>query len=233
MAAQFKQDFGVDLVLDKSRIQYGGPICYQGDANSNVLRVHLYENKVPYSGGGTVSGTCIRLKDGATVPLTGTISGNTVTVTLIKNCFIAPGAPINIFIALTSGSTTTTVLGAVYEVVPTETDTVVDPSSEITITVADLVDDIEDARATIPASYTALMSYIAPFYADLTFPITAYQQLCWYDSVLYVNKVDIQSSESWTSSHWEAVDISGELARCLADNEVATVSETQTYLGIM
>ena len=231
MAAQFKQDFRVDLTLDKSRIQYGGPICYQGDANSNVLRVHLYDNGEAYSDGGSVAGTCVRLKDGKTVPLTGTISGNTVTLTLIKNCFVAPGAPIHVFANVTSGSTTTTVLGAVYEVVPTETDVVVDPDDEIEITVVELVNDIATARASLPATYTALMSYIAPFYADLTFPITAYQQLCWYNSKLYVNTVDINSSEAWTASHWEEVDISGELAKRLSSDDVATVAETKSYLG--
>jgi hypothetical protein len=233
MAAQFKEDFYVDLVRDKSRQRYGGPILYQGDAKSLVLRIHLYEDGVDYSGGGTVSGTAIRTKDGATVPLTGgSISGNTVTMSLIANCFIAPGAPLNVFVTLSSGSVTTTILCVIYDVLATTTSNVVDPSSEITITVADLVDEIAEARATVPASYTALMSYIAPFYTDLTFPISAYQQLCWYDSVLYVNKVDISASESWTASHWEEVDISGELARRLATDEVATVAETRTYLGL-
>lgn len=150
MAAQWKSNFSIDLAEEKGRLRYGGAICYQGDSNSNVITIHLYENKVAYSGGGTVSGTCIRLKDGVTVPLTtGSISGNTITITLIANCFYAPGAPINVFVALTSGSTTTTVLSVAYDVMATTTNNVIDPSGEIALYVADLIEDIDEAKTVL------------------------------------------------------------------------------------
>lgn len=230
MAAQFISEFTQDL-HGKLFLRHGGQITFEGDSQSIVITLHLTDNGAAYSGGGTVSGTAIRTKDGATVPLTGSISGGTVTVTLIANCFYAPGAPINVYIKLTSGSVTTTVLAVVYDVLETSTSNVVDPSSEISLEVADLIDDIATARATIPVSYSSFMSFIAPFYDDLTFPISAYRQLCWYDSVLYINKIDINASESWTSSHWEVVDISGQLAECLHADEVATVAQTKSYLG--
>lgn len=208
--AQFIKVFNQDLRQDM-RIRYGGPILYTGDSQANVLTVNLFDNGTPYSGGGTVSGTAIR-NNGTTVPLTGgRLDGNVVSMPLIANCYSVPG-PLSIFVNLTTSGVTATILSVVYQVVETESDSVIDPSGEITISVNTLLNTIETAKATVPAVADTLMAAIAPTYDELTYPISAGLQHCWYEGVLYVNLVDIASQETWTASHWQAVDLSGEIA---------------------
>lgn len=216
MAAQFVKEFYQDL-HSPIYLRHGGQILFGGDSKSTILTIHLTDNGEEYTGGGVVTGTAIRTKDGGTVPLTGSISGGTVTVTLISNCFYQPGAPINVFVKLSSSDIETTILGVVYDVITTSTSNTIDPSGEITINVNTLITEINEAIATIPPEYDDMMGSIAPAYTDLTFPIDAYKQLCWYDGLLYINNVDITTGENWTPAHWTATDVSGEFAD-LCDN---------------
>lgn len=209
--AQFTAEFWQDL-RKPMRDRYGGAVLYTGNAQANVLTVHLTENGEPYTGGGTISGTAIRANS-TTVPLTdGSISADgTITVTLIPNCYLVAGY-LHVYINVTTGSTVTTVLSVIYSVNATSVGTPIDPSGEITLDVNTLVNRINTATATIPASYETLMYSVAPAYTDLDFPIDAGLQLCWYDGQLYVNNVDIAAAESWTPAHWDACDVSGQLA---------------------
>ncbi|MBQ1779323.1 MAG: hypothetical protein IIZ93_14305, partial [Acidaminococcaceae bacterium] len=72
---------------------------------------------------------------------------------------------------------------AVYSVELFETDTVVDPSSRITISVGELVSDIEAAVASIPADYSDLLAAIAPTFSTST--AYASGSYVWYSGHLY------------------------------------------------
>ena len=180
MAAQFTKNFVQDL-QQGIKIRQCGTIVFNGDNESNVITVEVYNGQEPYSGGGSVVGAVI-CPDGATVALTGSLSGNVATVTLTGDCFAIPGQ-IGVGVQVINGDVKTTVLKAIYNVELLETDTVVYPGSRITISVGDLVQEIKDALATIPADLTNLKAAEAPdFSTSVTYTSGQY---VWYDGKLY------------------------------------------------
>ena len=219
--AQFEKHFVQDLTQD-IKIRQCGTIVFKGDNLSNVITVDLYNGTEPYSGGGSVSCSVI-CPDGATVPITnGSISGNTVTVTLTGECFALPGQ-IGVGVQVVSGDIRTTILKAIYNVELLETDTIVDPDSRITASVGQLVSDIENAVAQIPASDMAsLMAGIAPtFSASTNYPTGAY---VYYNGTLY-RFTSAHAAGSWTGN--PPTDASA-VAIC---DDVATISNaTKEYI---
>lgn len=206
--AQFEKHFVQDLTQD-IKIRQCGTIVFNGDNLSNVITVDLYNGTEPYSGGGSVSCSVI-CPDGATVPITnGSISGNTVTVTLTGDCFAIPGQ-IGVGVQVVSGDIRTTILKAIYNVELLETDTIVDPGSKITASVGQLVSDIENAVAQIPASDMAsLMAGIAPtFSASTNYTAGAY---VYYNGTLY-RFTTAHAAGSWTGTDATAVVLGNDVA---------------------
>ena len=205
--AQFEKHFVQDLTQD-IKIRQCGTIVFNGDNLSNIITVDLYNGTEPYSGGGSVSCSVI-CPDGATVPITnGSISGNTVTVTLTGDCFALPGQ-IGVGVQVVSDDIRTTVLKAIYNVELLETDTIVDPGNRITASVGQLVSDIENAVAQIPASDMAsLMAGIAPtFSASTNYTSGAY---VYYNGTLY-RFTSNHAAGSWTGTDAVQVVLSNEL----------------------
>jgi hypothetical protein len=178
--AQFIKNYVQDLTQD-IQIRHCGTLIFNTDSDSNVINVALYNGQEEAPQTGSVV-CCVICSDGSTVPVTGgTISGNTVSVTLGADGLI-PGQ-VGIGIQVISGDVKTTVFKAVYSVELFETDTVVDPSSRITISVGELVSDIEAAVASIPADYSDLLAAIAPtFSASTAYASGSY---VWYSGHLY------------------------------------------------
>ena len=193
--AQFQQHFAQDLTQD-IKIRQCGTVVFNADNLSNVISVDLYNGQTPASLGGSVVGAVI-CPDGSTVPITnGTISGNTVSITLTRACFAIAGQ-IGVGIQIVSGETKTTVLKAVYNVIPFTTDNVIDPDSRVSLDVADLISDIDAAVATIPASYADLLAAVAPtFDTSTAYAAGAY---VWYDGKLYRFTTD-HAAGSWDSA---------------------------------
>jgi len=211
--AQFEKHFVQDLTQD-IKIRQCGTIVFNGDNLSNVITVDLYNGTEPYSGGGSVSCSVI-CPDGATVPITnGSISGNTVTVTLTGDCFALPGQ-IGVGVQVVSGDIRTTILKAIYNVELLETDTIVDPGSRITASVGQLVSDIENAVAQIPASDMAsLMAGIAPtFSASTNYTAGAY---VYYNGTLY-RFTTAHAAGSWTGTDATAVALGNDLGGQISD----------------
>ena len=226
--AQFVKNFVQDLTQDL-RIRHCGSLIFNSDSDSNIINVALYngEDPAPQSGSVVCSVIC---SDGSTVPVTGgTISGNVVSVTLGADGLIE--GQVGVGIQVVTGSVKTTVLKAIYNVELFETDNVVDPSSRITLSVSALISAIDDAIASIPADYSDLLAAIAPVYTDLTFPVKK-GRFCWQNGVLYAAKQDINTSESWTASHWIAVPVSNSLAERI-DNLDASMDTAQSSLDTM
>lgn len=200
--AKFTQDINAPI-----KAVYGGGLMFSKDNLSNVISVDIVDGGQPFDVTGTVSGTVIR-SDGTTVPVdTGAISGNTVSLTLTEACFDVPGQ-IVANIIVTNGDVKCCVLRAVYTVVPTETSSIVDPG-DILPSIADLIDDIDAAVASIPADYSGLLASIAGTFS----PSTAYAagSYVWYDGTLY-RFTAAHAAGSWTGSDATEVTIGGELA---------------------
>ena len=196
MAAVFEKTFFQNL-QGNLIIRYCPEIVFSKDNLSNEITVKLYNGESEYSGGGTVSATVIRA-DGRTVPLTGTLTGNVVSLALIESCMEVPGQ-IQIFIRLTSGNVKTTVFAGVFTAVRTETDTVIDPGTIIP-SVTDLINQIDAAIDSIPADYSTLLGSVASTYsASKTYAVGDY---VWYDGALYRCTTAISTAESWTAAHW-------------------------------
>lgn len=217
---QFVKHFVQDLTQD-IKIRQCGTIVFNGDNLSNVITVDLFNGTEPYSGGGSVSCSVI-CPDGATVPITnGSISGNTVTVTLTGDCFVLPGQ-IGVGVQVVSGDIRTTVLKAIYNVELLETDTIVDPGSRITASVGQLVSDIEAATASVPPTYTDLLAAVAPTFSTST----AYTkgQYIWYNATLYRFTAD-HAVGTWTGSDVEAIPLTTAMANFQRD--LVLVQSTQ------
>lgn len=205
--AQFKNMYKVELnngiapVVSLKQIYYA-------DVEANRIGAIVTMNGQPFPLSGTCTGSAI-LADGSTVPMTGVIDGNQAYIDLDSSCYSVEGQ-IKIFVKITTGGVTTTLLAAVGTVQLTETDTVIDPGTIIP-SVSALITAIEDAVESIPADYTALLETIAPMYANLTFPVKA-GQWCWYSGVLYEAKQDISTSENWTAAHWGTTTVGGSVS---------------------
>ena len=224
--AQFVKHFVQDLTQD-IRIRQCGTLVFNADALSNVITIDLYNGTEPATLSGTVVGAVI-CSDGSTVPIdNGTISGNTVTITLTAACFAILGQ-IGVGVQVVSGDIKTTVLKAVYNVEAFETDTVVDPDERITISVGDLVQDIADAVATIPADYSDLLATIAPTFSTGT--AYAAGQYVWYDGTLY-RFTTAHSAGNWNSAHVTAAVVGNDLSylrTALVDHNAINVLEQIT-----
>jgi lysophospholipase L1-like esterase len=178
--AQFVKNYVQDLTQD-IQIRHCGTLIFNADTDSNVINVSLYNGQEEAPQTGSVV-CCVICSDGSTVPVTGgTISGNTVSVTLGADGLIPGQAGVGIQVV--TGGVKTTVFKAIYNVELFETDNVVDPSSRITISVGELVSDIETAVASIPADYSDLLAAIAPTFSTST--AYASGSYVWYSGHLY------------------------------------------------
>lgn len=206
--AQFEKHFVQELTQD-IKIRRCGNLAFNKDNLSNVISVELYKNGEPYSGGGTVAGACIR-PDGETVPITnGTLTGNTASITLTGDCFTIPGQ-IGVGIQVVNGTIKTTVLKAIYNVELYETNVTADPGGRLTASIGQLVEDIEAATATIPASDMAsLMAGIAPTFSTSTaYPAGAYV----YNSGTLYRFTTAHAAGSWTGTDAVAVALGNDVS---------------------
>ena len=194
--AQYHKHYEQDLTQDL-KIRREGTLVFASDADSVVITVDILNNGEYETLSGTAAGAVIR-PDGSTVPVTtAAVSGHSVTMTLTGACFSIPG-DIGVGIQIISGGMKTTILKAIYNVELFETPNVIDPAGTITLTVGDLVDDIADAVATIPADYSDLMGAVAPTFSTGT--AYAAGQYVWYDGDLYCFTA-AHSAGAWNSAH--------------------------------
>lgn len=153
------------------------------------------ENGTDLALSGTVAGSLIR-PDGTTTAMTGTIADGCANLTLSPECYGVSGrASLTIF--LTSGGQKTAIYHAVMSIGKSSTSQV---SPGVAADVVDLVNRIDTATASIPATYTALLGSIASDYSSSkTYKAGNY---VWYGGYLYKANQDIDTAESWTSGHW-------------------------------
>lgn len=145
------------------QVQYLDGNVFSQDNLGNLIGVHVFDDGEPAVLSGTVSGNVIRA-DGGTVAVTGSLTGNDCYIILPAAAYAIPG-PISIIVKLTGGGSTTTICAIVANVYQSSTDAAVDPGTIIP-SVAALIAEIENTRATIPNDYTELSNGF-----DAKFPI--------------------------------------------------------------
>ena len=186
------------------QVQYIGGNLFSQDNAANTINVDVFNDGEPATLGGSISANVIRA-DGATVAVSGALSGNRAYVILPQACYAVPGT-ITVIIKNTESSTVTTLAAFVANVYQSSTDTVVDPGTIIP-SVASLVEAIEGAVADIPAEYNACF---APAYS--TSSTYALGQYVTYNGYLYRCTTAITSSESWTAAHWTQVALANDVS---------------------
>ena len=156
--AQIETWLNQDL-LNPVKVRYIDGNFFSQDNAGNLIGINLTRDGMNYSGGGSVSANVIRA-DGATVAVTGALSGNVATVVLPQSAYAVVGI-LSIVIKLTVNSEVTTIGAVVGNVYQSSTDTAVDPGTVIP-DIDTLVAEIEAAVASIPADYSDLWASVAP-----------------------------------------------------------------------
>ena len=246
----------VTLSTPTRKMQLSQPLAYD-NALAHSMRVIAYNDDGTDADltGVSAVGSFMKADGGTVTPITGTVNGNVAEVVLPESCYLSPGRfKFTLNLTNTDGAARTAlwVEGMVEKNI---SGTIIDPGTPVgniaqaigqataAANTANTAADRADAAAELVEGFGPA---IAPTFEDLMatspfVPLTAGLQHCWYDGTLYVNAVDIESSESWNASHWTAVDVSGELAK-KADADVldgyvlktgvATLADTLTYLSI-
>lgn len=188
-------------MMNAVKVQYLDGNVFSMDNAGNLIGVLLTKGGVDYSGGGSVSANVIRA-DGATVPVTGALSGNVATVVLPQAAYAFPGV-ISIVVKLTIGGAITTIAAVVANVYQTTTDAIVDPGTIIP-SIETLIAEINAAIASIPADYSSLWATLAPvFNASGTYVKGQYVT---YNGGLYRFKT-AHTPGSWDSSQVDSVTV--------------------------
>lgn len=181
------------------------------------------ENGTDLALSGTVAGSLIR-PDGTTTAMTGTIADGCANLTLSPECYGVSGrASLTIF--LTSGGQKTAIYHAVMSIGKSSTSQV---SPGVAADVVDLVNRIDTATASIPATYTALLGSIASDYSSSkTYKAGNY---VWYGGYLYKANQDIDTAESWTSGHWTKAVLADDFRSEITDLKSA-VENVDDFIG--
>ena len=198
----FSQDFSEDIV-----VRHCESVMFTGDDKGAVVGVRLYDNGAAYSGGGTVTGAVKRIDSGL-VALTGTLSGNAASVVIPAAALAYPG-PIGVHIILAQGGSTTTILKAIYSV-DDNNGSAIDPGTIIP-SINDLITAINNAVASIPSDYSALLHTLAPdFSASTAYSAGNY---VWYNGTLYRFTAN-HAAGSWTGADAVAAVVGNDLRDC-------------------
>ena len=156
MAQQIETWYTQDL-KKPVKVNYLDGNVFSQDNQGNIIGVEVFDGDTPASLSGSVSASIIRA-DGSTVSASGGVLGNKVSVALPSAAYAVPGV-ISIVLKLTAGSVIVTLLAVVAVVYASSTDTVVDPGTIIP-SISALIEEIEDAIATIPPDYSELVKSV-------------------------------------------------------------------------
>lgn len=129
------------------------------EENAHTFVISATRDGAPVALSGVVAGAFV-LPDGTTVPLEdGYIEDGAAVVTLNASCYALPGR-FELAIFATADGATVALYLACGSVVRSQTEEVVDPG-DIIPSVQQLINDIDDAVARIPADYSALQSDVS------------------------------------------------------------------------
>ena len=178
------------------KVHYLDGSMFSHNGNGNRIGVHVFNNGASVTLSGTVSGYVVT-SDGSTVPCTGARSGNAASI-LIPAAAYQPGA-VFITVFLTDGSTVTTLASVATNVMTARTNIQIDPGSVVT-------DWTQTINAAMQAVVDANAANMATPYDGLTYPVPLGKYTL-HDNLLYRCISPIASSEAWTASHWTRVKL--------------------------
>lgn len=207
---QYPNIFPVDLDSGSVSIVSIRHLC-MGDAYANRVGAQVFQ------GGQRVQlyGLCLAkaiLADGQTVPIQDgqmDLDESIIYVDLPAACYAVEG-PIKISVVWYNGDHRTTLLVACGNVVRTETGAVIDPGTIIP-SVAQLIQEIEDAVGSIPPEYSALLAAIAPTFSS-SGPLYPAGSYIWYNGALYRITLDHPAATPWTGEDVVPAEIGAEIA---------------------
>jgi hypothetical protein len=116
--------FNQDLT-EPVKVRYLDGFVFDADNKGNLIGVNVFRNGAPENISGSCTGYCI-IASGISIPVAGTVSGNTAKIVLPDSAYSVPG-PINIIIKVVDGTTVTT-LAAIVSIVYGTGSVVSDPS---------------------------------------------------------------------------------------------------------
>lgn len=151
--AQFVNIFNVDLQAGKPNLFPLNCNAGEGDANGFRVGARVTDGGEYIALGGSCVGKVVRA-DGATVQLTGTISGNVAYVVLDQQSCAVEG-PLQVAVCWVSGSNVTTLLVAYGTVVNTQTGSAIQPSTPLP-DLTELLAEIDEMRAATAAAEALL-----------------------------------------------------------------------------
>jgi len=190
------------------KVQYIDGNMFSLDNAGNTINVLVFNGEEPAELGGSVAVSVIR-SDGATVAVSGAISGNKAYAILPQSCYAVPGV-VSVVVKNVQSTTVTTLAAFVANVYQTSTETTVDPGTIIP-SISALIAQIEAAVDSVPADYSALLATIAADYSSSkTYPtVGAY---AWCNGVLRRSIVPITTAETYNSAHWTDAVIGDDLS---------------------
>ena len=203
------------------KININEPLAYD-NALAHAMRFTAVSDDGPENlSGVSCFGSFTPVGKNTITPIPGDIIGdgfNVAQVILPGACYENPGRFKFTMNLTKEDGTSRTVLWVEGHIERNQTATIEAPTEVINVTqvISEASEAAGDARQAALAA-SAFTSAIAPTFEDIMAtspfqPIEAYIQHCWHEGTLYVNTVDIDSTEQWNAEHWEVCDISGELA---------------------
>lgn len=162
------------------KTQYLDGNIFSMDNQANLIGVEVFEpDGTPSNLSGIVSANVVR-SDGGTVAVSGgVIIGNKASVILPQAAYTVPGI-IAIFVKLTSDEVITTIGALIANVYQTSTDSPVDPGTIIP-SVEALIEQINDAIASIPEDYSSLWATVVDLKSALDYEVEANSTSALYD----------------------------------------------------
>ena len=130
----------------------------EGDENADRFGVRVFRNGTPEALMGSCYGLFVNAAGGTVTISNGTISGNTAYVILPEACYAVEGV-FSLAIKVTTTNNTATLRIVDGVVSRTSTDTIVDPGTLVS-SIDDLIQEIEDAIASIPPDYSELLDIV-------------------------------------------------------------------------
>lgn len=180
----FTAEAGAHTFIISGVDQSGAEVALSGSPSASFIRA---------------DGTTVAISSGAT------LTNGKVHVTLSEECYGVTGR-FALTVFLTSNGQKVAIYACVGNVARSNTSAV---SPGVTADVVDLVNRIDAATASIPATYTALLAAIATDYSSSA--TYSKGDFVWYSGTLYRAKQDIETAESWTAGHWTQVTLANSL----------------------
>lgn len=156
MAFQFEHPYKIDVLKKLDTAIRLGAIMFEGDNESNVLKLQFFRDYIPFDmTGHSVVGLVIRA-DGGTVYLNEgfTVEDNRVSIPLPQSCFAVPGQ-ITISVRAIKDGVKTIVFHGTGTVIRSSTDTIIDPGQVIP-SVDDVIAKLDEMDAKIAETDEAI-----------------------------------------------------------------------------